>query len=47
MNQIERIKLTQPDLLLGDYNEEVAEKVFLVGFNITVADLYLFSRLYD
>ena len=44
---VEKIHLTSNELLLGDYNDEVAEKVFLVGFNITIADLFLFSRLYD
>ena len=41
------MKLAEDSTFLLAFDNEVKTKVFLVGYHITIADLYLFARLYE
>ena len=44
---LETIRTTDTENLLIAFDILLQQKVFLIGYHITIADLYLFARLYD
>jgi len=46
VQEFERLTLLPEDRLISHYSNTVQGKVFLVGYSITCADIYLFCKLH-